>query len=325
MSRAKPVASLSLDLDNQWSYMKTHGNPDWEALPSYLDLVIPRFLESFKQHGVSTTVFIVGQDAVQPRHHGVLRSIVEAGHEPGNHSFHHEPWLHLYSPEQVETEIASAETAIEAATGVRPRGFRGPGYSLSDTVLRTLLRRGYSYDASTLPTFIGPLARAYYFMSAKLTPEQRAERKQLFGGLKDGLRPLKPYSWIIDGGRLLEIPVTTMPGLRFPIHLSYVLYIALYNQAAALAYFRSAMAACRLARIQPSLLLHPLDFVGYGEAPPLDFFPAMRMSAKVKLELLNRALDMLTRQFEVVTMGEHARRLQSASSARLQLLRWQQS
>ena len=32
----KPLASLSLDLDNQWSYMKTHGDPGWESLPSYL-------------------------------------------------------------------------------------------------------------------------------------------------------------------------------------------------------------------------------------------------------------------------------------------------
>ena len=27
-------ASLSLDLDNQWSYMKTHGDDGWESYPS---------------------------------------------------------------------------------------------------------------------------------------------------------------------------------------------------------------------------------------------------------------------------------------------------
>ncbi len=42
---AKPVASLSLDLDNQWSYMKTHGDAGWESFPSYLDIVVPRVLE----------------------------------------------------------------------------------------------------------------------------------------------------------------------------------------------------------------------------------------------------------------------------------------
>ena len=38
MSIRKPLASLSLDLDNQWSYMKTHGDAGWEALPTYLPL-----------------------------------------------------------------------------------------------------------------------------------------------------------------------------------------------------------------------------------------------------------------------------------------------
>ena len=41
----KPVASLSLDLDNQWSYMKTHGDAGWDAYPSYLDVVVPRVLD----------------------------------------------------------------------------------------------------------------------------------------------------------------------------------------------------------------------------------------------------------------------------------------
>ena len=38
-------ASLSLDLDNQLSYMKTHGDSGWEDFPSYLDIAVPRILE----------------------------------------------------------------------------------------------------------------------------------------------------------------------------------------------------------------------------------------------------------------------------------------
>ncbi|MBS1872870.1 MAG: polysaccharide deacetylase family protein [Acidobacteria bacterium] len=303
----KPVASLSLDLDNQWSYMKTHGNPDWKTLPSYLDVVVPRFLEMVDRLGYNMTVFIVGQDAALPQHHEVLRSITRAGHEVGNHSFHHEPWLHLYSEEQIEAELASTEDALEAATGARPIGFRGPGYSLSETVLRVLKRRGYYYDASTLPTFIGPLARAYYFMSAKLTPEERAQRMKLFGTLKDGLRPLKTYTWRVDEERLLEIPVTTLPLFRVPMHVSYVLYLAMYSRAAAMSYFRSALLACRMAGIEPSLLLHPLDFMGRGEVPCLDFFPAMKMPAADKLSIVEQCLSLLGRRFQVVSMRDHAR------------------
>ena len=29
---SRPIASISLDLDDLWSYQKTHGDPDWERL-----------------------------------------------------------------------------------------------------------------------------------------------------------------------------------------------------------------------------------------------------------------------------------------------------
>src|SRR6266550_3424612 len=153
----KPLASLSLDLDNQWSYMKTHGDAGWDSYPTYLPLVVPRVLDILRRRGLRITFFIVGQDAARPENREALRSLADAGHEIGNHSFKHEPWLHLYSEEEIECELRSAEEAIEQATGKRPIGFRGPGFSVSESVLRVLARRGYEYDASTFPTFLGPL------------------------------------------------------------------------------------------------------------------------------------------------------------------------
>ncbi|MDQ3042129.1 MAG: hypothetical protein M3R11_07080 [Acidobacteriota bacterium] len=45
----KPIASLSLDLNNKWSYMKTHGDAGWETFPTYLDVGVPRTLQFFKE------------------------------------------------------------------------------------------------------------------------------------------------------------------------------------------------------------------------------------------------------------------------------------
>lgn len=311
------LASLSLDLDNQWSYMKTHGDAGWESFPSYLDIAVPRILDLLDRHGLNITFFLVGQDAALRKNRSALSLITGAGHEVGNHSFHHEPWLQSYTRAEVEAELSEAESAIGEATGARPHGFRGPGFSLSSTVLEVLKERGYEYDASTFPTFIGPLARTYYFFHSRLSRQERERRNRLFGGLRDGLRPLRAYRWDLETGPLLEIPVTTMPIFRVPFHLSYVLYLAGYSTSAARAYFRFALDTCRLAGVQPSLLLHPLDFLGSEDVDALRFFPAMQLPADVKIDMVNWVFAFLSRRFRVVPMSQHAEALVRSNALKL--------
>ncbi len=301
------IASLSLDLDNQWSYMKTHGDAGWESFPSYLDIVVPRVLAFLEERSLKITFFIVGQDAALEKNRNALRSIADAGHEIGNHSFNHEPWLHLYSKAELVEEFEKTEKALKDATGRHPVGFRGPGYSLSPTVLEVLAERGYEYDCSTLPTYIGPLARAYYFFkSPEMTDEEREKRKKLFGRFSDGLQSLKPYKWIAGGRDLIEIPVTTLPIFKTPIHASYIIYLSTFSKTLARYYWRLAMALCRITGTQPSLLLHPLDFLSDADRPALRFFPGMTMPLGQKLNILNEMLDTMSAKFNIVNMGEHA-------------------
>lgn len=309
MSGAALAASLSLDLDNLWAYQMTHGDPGWESFPTYLPQVVPVALDVLAAAGLHITFFVVGQDAALDVNAGALAAITDAGHEVANHSFRHQPWLHRYSHDELVEEISSAEEAIEAACGQRSLGFRGPGYSLSDDVLRTLVERRYTYDCSTLPTVIGPLARRFYFRSAKLDAQQRAERAHLFGDFRDGLQPLKPYVWETPGGSLVEIPVTVLPGARVPFHLSYVLYLAGRSEDAAVAYFRAGLRLCRAAGVEPSILLHPLDVVGADDVDALRFFPAMGLPGAVKRRVVERCLRELDQRFEVLPMSAHAARI----------------
>jgi len=318
----KPIASLSLDLDNKWSYLKTHGNSAWQTLPSYFPLLIPRVLDFLAEHQLTITFFVVGQDAAMGCHGELLHALSDAGHEIGNHSFHHEPWLHLYSESQINGELAQTEDAIIGATGQKPIGFRGPGYSCSEATLRVLVQRGYRYDASTLPTFIGPLARLYYFMNATLSAEEKTERSKLFGTVADGRRPLHAYRWEIPGvvatKSLVELPVTTMPLLRAPIHMSYLVYLSAISPTVALSYFRTALFLCQMNRVQPSLLLHPLDFMGHEDDADLAFFPGMTMARERKLLFVHSVLRMYATHYRVVTMQEHAQH--AAANAHLPLV-----
>jgi peptidoglycan/xylan/chitin deacetylase (PgdA/CDA1 family) len=83
------IASLSLDLDNKWSYLKTHGDPGWESFPSYLDTVVPRSLEFLRERNLKITYFIVGQDAALEKNIESIASVAAAGHEIGTHSYRH--------------------------------------------------------------------------------------------------------------------------------------------------------------------------------------------------------------------------------------------
>jgi hypothetical protein len=302
----RPIASLSLDLDNKWSYMKTHGDAGWDQYPTYLPLVVPRFLKVLEDLNLKMTVFIVGQDASREENFESLASISAAGHEIGNHSFNHEPWLHLYSEQQLVHELSVTEEHLERVTGQRPIGFRGPGFSFCELLLRILIRRGYQYDASTFPTFLGPLARMYYFMTARLTKEQQEDRKQLFGKLSEGFRSLRPYRWEFPEGSLTEIPVTTMPLFKVPIHASYILYLAGFSPTVARAYWTTALTMCRMSGIRPSLLLHPLDFMGCDDDRDLMFFPAMDRPAAPKVELVADMLKEMSHHFDVRPMKDHA-------------------
>jgi peptidoglycan/xylan/chitin deacetylase (PgdA/CDA1 family) len=303
---ARALASLSLDLDNQWSYLKTHGDPGWEALPSYLDVVVPLLLRLFDETGVTASVFVVGQDAALDRNAEAFGLLGQSRHEVANHSFKHEPWLHLYTAAQIDDELQRAHDAIGTATGRVPTGFRGPGYSVSAPLLEALRAKGYTYDASTLPTWIGPLARAYYFRTARLSKEERKRREGLFGSFRDGAKPVAPYRWTLPGGGLVELPVTVMPVLRVPFHVSYLLYLHQVSPALARGWFRAGLRLCRLTGVEPSILLHPLDLLGGDDVGGLAFFPGMGMAGEAKRALVAECVAALAERYAVVPVGTHA-------------------
>ncbi len=307
MAKKKPIASISLDLDNQWSYMKIHGDEGWDNYPSYLNIFIPYVLDVLDEVELKITFFLVGKDTESEDNVKYLRMITERGHEVGNHSYHHESWLQTYSYEKIENEIKQAEEAIEKATGQRTTSFRGPGFSWSKGLLKVLQARGYQFDASTLPTFLGPIARMYYFKKSDLTKEEKKARKELFGKFSEGFRKLKPYKWDLGKGKtLMEIPVTTMPIFKLPFHQSYLLYISGISKTLMKAYLRASIFMCKITKTPPSYLLHPLDLIGGDDVPQLAFFPGMNIKSEKKLEVFKTAMQMLKKHYELLPMSAFA-------------------
>jgi peptidoglycan-N-acetylglucosamine deacetylase len=85
-----------------------------------------------------------------------------------------------------------------------------------------------------------------------------------------------------------------------------LLYLRQYSRLAAWSYWQAAMNVCRVMSVEPSLLLHPLDFLGGDEEPELGFFPAMSMTGAVKREFVSELLADFSRRFRVVSLDDYA-------------------
>lgn len=321
MGRPKPIASLSLDLDNQWAYLRAAGKSDWCHCASYLPLVTERITELLGEFDLPVTVFLVGRDLVEQEDVDAIASFhCLSRWEPANHSLNHLPWMHTMESAEIADEIKITEERILQTVGVRPFGFRGPGFSCPDEVLQILVDRGYLYDASIFPTSVAPLARMFFLMKTNLKGEQREKAKKLYGGFRSMLNPNAPYERQLDEQSLWEIPVSVMPFSRLPIHLSYLVYLASFSVRTAKAYFTTAMWLAKKTETPPSLLLHPPDFLGAEDDQDLQYLPGMNMPRESKLKFVRWVLNKYSQEFDVRCMIDQLRLLDpSVDSATDQL------
>ncbi|MEM1227394.1 MAG: polysaccharide deacetylase family protein [Planctomycetota bacterium] len=309
---AQPVASLSLDLDNKWAYLRAAGRGDWESAPSYLPLAVERIVDLLGEIGLPLTVFLVGRDCQSGADGDAIRRFGELRKwEAANHTWNHLPWMHAMSQGEVTNEIHRTHDAIGSLTGQTAVGFRGPGFSCPPSVLRVLADAGYCYDASVFATSMAPIARAVFLARTDLQGEQREKAKQLYGGFASMRQPNIPHRRVVDGDGsnqvLGEVPVTVMPWTRTPIHFSYLTFLAGYSIAAAKTYFRAALKLCRWSKVPPSLLLHPPDFLGQEDDADMAYFPGMRLSRASKLAFMRWALRTFHEQFDVQTISDQLR------------------
>lgn len=309
------IASLSLDLDNKWAYLRTHGSPSWQDYPSYLGEVTPRITDWLAQHAISATVFVVGRDLDRGENREAILQLASGGHEIANHSQNHYPWLGQLSQPEIAEEIDAAHEAIATLVGTAPVGFRAPGFSWSNDLLHHLDRRGYEYDSTMFPTVIGPAARLYSKLRLGSNSAGAANQPtQSYATLADAFRTLRPHRIKQYGSTLTEVPITTMPLFRVPIHVTYLTYLQQFSPSVAKAYLSTAISLCRFRRVAPVMLLHPLDFLGGDEHPDLAFFPGMRLRYEQKLPLLDRLADMIQSHWQVGTVSEQTTAARVSSS-----------
>lgn len=101
----------------------------------------PKLLAILKQYNVKATFFLVGELAAQ--HPYLVKAEIAAGHEVGNHTFHHVN-LTKIPPSYIATEIQACGDVIKKITGKRPELFRPPGGDYNDNVARVAEAENYT-------------------------------------------------------------------------------------------------------------------------------------------------------------------------------------
>jgi peptidoglycan/xylan/chitin deacetylase (PgdA/CDA1 family) len=90
--------------------------PEPECTPALLDLLA--------RYQAKATFFLVGEHVEQ--HPGIARRIHDEGHQIGNHSYVHRPWLTIAFAGPLRRDLQRCQEAILTATNVRPGWFRAP-------------------------------------------------------------------------------------------------------------------------------------------------------------------------------------------------------
>lgn len=91
----------------------------------------PRVLAALDRYAVPGTFFVTGQ--MTARHPGIVRDMVDAGHEIGVHTFSH-PDLVGMPRERTDRELSRTQLALAGAAGVHSSLVRPPYFSTTDAL-----------------------------------------------------------------------------------------------------------------------------------------------------------------------------------------------
>ncbi|HID06012.1 MAG TPA: polysaccharide deacetylase family protein, partial [Armatimonadetes bacterium] len=100
-----------------------------------------RILDILRQYNTRATFFVVGK--MVERYPELLRAIVNAGHEVGNHSYTHNTFRTMDAL-SMDDELLRADIAIANTAGVHPVLFRPPGGGANPELMMILARQGYT-------------------------------------------------------------------------------------------------------------------------------------------------------------------------------------
>jgi peptidoglycan/xylan/chitin deacetylase (PgdA/CDA1 family) len=260
----------------------------------------------FDELGIRATFFAIGRHLSTGDNGDRLRTLHEAGHEIANHSLNHHYDLSRRPTAEQRIEIEGGAEAIERAVGARPAGFRAPGYTVTDGLLRELARAGVEYDSSVFP------CPAYYLAKTSVIAWMKLRGRTSSSVVDDPrvlLAPADPYRvgtpYYRGGSGMLELPIGVTGDVsgRLPFIGTSVVSAGSVG----------ASVLARMASSRPfvNLELHGIDLADAqldGLQSLVRYQPDLRFGHEQKRAALRSAIVKLkTQGYRFVTLREAAR------------------
>jgi polysaccharide deacetylase family protein (PEP-CTERM system associated) len=190
---SRPVNAMTVDVEDYfqvYAFEDVLQGRDWDTFECRIPRNVERILTLFAEHQVRATFFTLGW--VAQKYPALVRKIVDQGHELASHGMRHVRVL-TQTPAEFREDASQSKALLEDVSGQRVTGYRAASYSICEEniwALDVLADCGYQYSSSVYPV-----------------------RHDIYG------MPSAPrFRFRAAGGRLLEIPVTTVElfGRKFP-------------------------------------------------------------------------------------------------------------
>lgn len=148
------INGLSVDIEDWFqvgAFEQCIARGDWDSLERRVEANTERVLALFERAGVKGTFFTLGW--VAERAPGLIRRIVDAGHELASHGYDHKR-VFLMNADEFAADLAKARKLLEDAGGVAVSGYRAPSFSIdarTPWAHAVLADAGYRYSSSVAP------------------------------------------------------------------------------------------------------------------------------------------------------------------------------
>jgi len=240
------AAAFSFDIEDWFHSEFVPENERANRPDSVVERGTARILDLLRDTGSRATFFLLGD--VVHEHPGLLRRIVDDGHEVASHGMDHRPLWRL-DADAFARQLDEFRRLVERVLGRFPVvGYRAPSFSLDQSTawaLDVLRDQGYAYDSSIFPARV----KLYGVPGAPV---------RIYRPARDDLRRHDPQ------GDMVEFPVAVCAAgpLRLPVAGGF------YLRALPFPLFQVALASIQRRR-PVALYLHPRECAPEATRLPL--------------------------------------------------------